>query len=178
MKLLWNFVVCQDLLSGGTDTSAVSIEWALAELIKHPQVMEKARKEIDLVVGRNRVVTESDMQNLPYMEAVVKETLRLHPPSPIIMRESVEKCKVSGYDIPAKTGVFINVWAIGRKAEDWENPLQFWPERFLNREGNGNKMNMEVRGQHYQLLPFGSGRRGCPGASLALHVVQTVGNIE
>ncbi|KAI9122234.1 hypothetical protein K1719_006923 [Acacia pycnantha] len=162
-----------DILTGGTDTSAVTIEWAMAELIKQPEAMEKARKEIDSVIGRNRVVMESDMADLPYIEAVVKETLRLHSPSPLMIRESVEKCSVGGYDIPENTQVFINVWAIGRNAKYWENPLEFRPERFLSRDGNGKEMNLEVRGQHYQLLPFGSGRRGCPGASLALHVVQT-----
>lgn len=118
------------------------------------------------MVGRDRVVAESDVPSLPYLQAVVKETLRLHPTGPLIVRESTEDCRIDGYDIPAQTRVFVNVWALGRDPSHWERPLRFEPERFV--EGN-----LDVRGQSFQLLPFGSGRRSCPGASLALHVVQT-----
>lgn len=136
--------------------------------------MEKARNEIDSVIGKNRLVTESDIPNLPYLQAIVKETLRLHPPSPLIMRASTEHCNICGYDIPANTRVFINAWAIGRDPNHWVNPLHFDPERFVTNDMNGSgkkKINLEVRGQHYELLPFGSGRRVCPGTSLALNVV-------
>lgn len=161
------------MFTGGTDTTAVTIEWSLAELINHPIIMEKAWKELDCVVGKERLVMESDIANLPYLQAIVKETLRLHPPSPFVLRESTENCIIAGYDIPAKTQVFINVWAIGRDPKHWDNPLEFRPERFLSKDGSGKKNHFEVRGQHYQLLPFGSGRRGCPGTSLALNVAQT-----
>ncbi|MED6138224.1 hypothetical protein PIB30_072231 [Stylosanthes scabra] len=159
-----------DMLSGGTDTTAVTVEWALAELINHPTAMEKARKEIDSLVtssGKHRIVMESDIQKLPYIQAIVKETLRLHPPAPFIMRAPSENCTIAGFHIPARTKVFINVWAIGRDPKNWDDPLEFKPERFLLGQG------FEVRGQHYQLLPFGSGRRGCPGTSLALNVAHT-----
>lgn len=134
--------------------------------------MEKARKEIDTVVGKSRLVEESDITNLSYLQAIVKETLRLHPTGPLIVRESSEDCTIGGYEIPAKTRLFVNVWAIGRDPKHWENPLEFRPERFIGEEGSG-KSQLDVRGQHFHLLPFGSGRRGCPGTSLALQVVQT-----
>ncbi|XP_031259423.1 cytochrome P450 93A3-like [Pistacia vera] len=157
-----------EIFSAGTDTSASTMEWALAELINHPDAMKKAREEIDLVVGRSRLVEESDIANLPYLQAIVKETMRLHPNGPLIMRESIENCTIQGYEIPAKTRLFINVWAIGRDPNHWENPLEFRPERFL---GEDEKKQLDVRGQHFQLLPFGGGRRACPGMSLALCMI-------
>ncbi|KAL0383725.1 UNVERIFIED_CONTAM: cytochrome [Sesamum calycinum] len=110
--------------------------------------------------------------NLPYLQAIFKESLRIHPSGPIIVRESTEDCTISGYHIPAKTQLFVNVWAVGRDPNHWENPLEFRPERFLAEDGSA-KGQLDIRGQHYQLLPFGSGRRSCPGTSLALLVVQT-----
>ncbi|XP_048142070.1 cytochrome P450 93A3-like [Rhodamnia argentea] len=159
-----------DIFAAGTDTSAITTEWALAELINHPEVLEKARREIDTVVGNARLVQEADIPELPYLQAIVKETLRLHPTGPLILRESSKACTVAGYEIPAKTRLFVNVWAIGRDPKHWEEPLEFRPERFLR---DNNEAQMDVRGQHFQMLPFGSGRRGCPGTSLALQVVQT-----
>jgi len=161
-----------NMFGAGTDTSAVTTEWAISELINHPHLMAKARQEINMVIGKKRIVEESDIANLPYIQAIVKETLRLHPTGPLVVRESTKDCMVSGYEIPAKTRLFVNVWAIGRDPNHWENPLEFWPERFLEKEGSG-KSQLDVRGQHFHLLPFGSGRRSCPGASLALQVVQT-----
>ncbi|XP_062080282.1 3,9-dihydroxypterocarpan 6A-monooxygenase-like [Humulus lupulus] len=156
-----------DIFVAGTDTSSITIQWALAELINHPKIMKRSREEIDSVVGKTRLVEESDIANLPYLQAIVKETLRLHPAGPIIVREASEDFTVNGYDISEKTRIFINVWAINRNSKSWENPLEFNPERFLS-------MNqLDVRGQHFHFLPFGSGRRGCPGISLGMHVVQT-----
>ncbi|XP_020266929.1 cytochrome P450 93A3-like [Asparagus officinalis] len=157
----------QNVFVGGTDTSATTIVWALAELINQPTILWKARDEINTVVGMNRLVKESDIPNLPYLQAVVKETLRLHPAIPMIIRESNEHCKINGYDIPAKTRLLVNVWAIGRDPNHWSKPLDFKPERFIE-IGKG----LDVRGQHFHLLPFGSGRRGCPGTTLALQVTQ------
>ncbi|TKY62569.1 3,9-dihydroxypterocarpan 6A-monooxygenase [Spatholobus suberectus] len=161
-----------DIFMAGTDSSALTTEWALAELINHPHVMERTRQEIDAVIGNSRVVEESDLVNLSYLQAVVKETLRIHPTGPLIVRESSESCTIWGYEIPAKTQLFVNVWAIGRDPNHWENPLEFRPERFISEEESG-KSQLDVRGQHFHLIPFGSGRRGCPGTSLALQVVQT-----
>ena len=156
----------------GTDTSAKTIEWALAELINHPNILNKAREEIHNIVGKTRLVEESDIPNLPYIQAIVKETLRLHPTGPMIFRESTESCTINGFYIPEKTRLFINTWAICRDPKYWENPLEFQPERFLREEGSGSINYLDVRGQNYQLLPFGSGKRGCPGTSLAMQVVQ------
>ncbi|KAK7392829.1 hypothetical protein VNO78_21277 [Psophocarpus tetragonolobus] len=164
-----------DMFTGGTDTTAVTLEWSLAELINHPTVMEKAKKEIDSIIGKERIVMELDIENLPYLQAIVKETLRLHPPSPFVLRESTKTCTIAGYDIPSKTQIFTNVWAIGRDPKHWDDPLEFRPERFVRKDNEGGKIKgqVDVRGQHYQLLPFGSGRRGCPGTSLALKVAHT-----
>ncbi|KVI12065.1 3,9-dihydroxypterocarpan 6A-monooxygenase-like [Cynara cardunculus var. scolymus] len=154
-----------NLFVAGTDTSALTIEWSLAELINHPEIMKKAVEEIDRVVGNTRLLEESDIPNLPYLQAIVKETLRLHPTAPMIPRTSTEDCIVGGYHIPAETTVFVNVWALGRDPKSWDDPLLFSPERF-------EKNQVDVRGQHFQMLPFGSGRRMCPGTSLAMQVAQ------
>ncbi|XP_024031106.1 cytochrome P450 93A3 [Morus notabilis] len=161
-----------EVFVAGTDTSAITIEWALAELMNHPNIMAKAREEIDSVVGKTRLVEESDIVNLPYIQAIVTETLRLHPAAPLLPRESSEKCTINGYEIPAKTQLYVNLWAIGRDPKHWEDPLEFNPERFLSEEGT-LKNQLDVRGQNFHLLPFGSGRRVCPGASLALRFVTT-----
>ncbi|OIW07544.1 hypothetical protein TanjilG_08431 [Lupinus angustifolius] len=160
-----------DMFIAGTNGPASVLEWSLAELIRNPQVFKKAREEIDNVVGKDRVVKESDIPNLPYLQAIVKETLRLHPPTPIFAREAIRACQVNGYDIPPNSKIFINAWAIGRDPNYWDNALEYNPERFLANDESG-KSKIDVRGQYYQLLPFGSGRRSCPGASLALLVIQ------
>ncbi|PWA37355.1 cytochrome P450 93A3 [Artemisia annua] len=154
-----------NMFSAGTDTSALTTEWALAELINHPNSLRKAIEEIDQVVGKNRLLQESDLPNLPYLQAIVKETLRLHPAAPLIPRRSTNDSTVGDYYIPAKTNIYVNVWAIGRDPNYWDNPLEFQPERFVESQ-------LDVRGQHFHMLPFGSGRRICPGTSLALQVVQ------
>ena len=129
---------------------------ALAELINHPDLMERARHEIDSIVGKDRLVEASDITNLPYIEAIGRETLRLHPAGPIISRESIADCTIGGYHIPSGTQLLVSVWAIGRDPNSWENPIEFRPERFLNEDGGINR-RLNVRGQQFQLLPFGSG---------------------
>ncbi|KAF9601739.1 hypothetical protein IFM89_022853 [Coptis chinensis] len=156
----------QDIFAAGTETSSVALQWALAELINNPHVFKKAREEIESVVGTDKLVQESDIPNLPYIQAIVKETLRLHPTAPVILRECNKDCNIEGYDILNKTKIFINIWAIGRDPKYWENQLEFKPERFLNQEAF-----VDGKGVQFQLLPFGSGRRSCPGEPLALHVM-------
>lgn len=155
------------MFTTGTGTSAGVIQWAMAELINHPNIFKKAREEIDSVVGKNRNLKESDTPSLAYLQAIVKETLRLHPSGPLFTRESTQDCNIGGYHIPANTRLLVNVWAIGRDPNFWENPMEFQPERFM-----GSSL-IDVRGQYYHFLPFGSGRRSCPGTSLALQVIQT-----
>jgi cytochrome P450 len=156
----------QDLIAGGTESSAVTVEWALSELLKKPEVFARATEELDRVIGRGRWVTEKDMPSLPYIDAIVKETMRLHPVAPMLVpRLSREDTSIGGYDIPAGTRVLVSVWSIGRDPELWDAPEEFMPERFI-----GSKL--DVKGQDYELLPFGSGRRMCPGYSLGLKVIQ------
>ncbi|XP_059281633.1 cytochrome P450 93A3-like [Lycium ferocissimum] len=163
-----------NMFLAGTDNAAITVEWALVELINHPNIMQKAVQEIDFVIGKNRLVEESDISNLPYLQAIVRETLRLNPAGPMIVRQSTEDCCIGGYHVAKNTRLIVNTWAINRDPEYWKNPLEFIPERFLTQVGEGNaKSQLDVRGQHYHFLPFGTGRRGCPGISLALQVVQT-----
>ncbi|ESW34281.1 hypothetical protein PHAVU_001G139400 [Phaseolus vulgaris] len=155
-----------DIFLAGTDTSSTASQWAMAEIMNNPGVLTKVREEIDAVVGSSRLVTESDLPNLPYLQAVVKEVLRLHPTAPFALRESAEDCTINGYDIKSQTRTLINVYAIMRDPEAWANPEEFIPERFLLDDSD------EMKGGDFRYLPFGSGRRGCPGSSLALTVIQ------
>ncbi|XP_066392960.1 trimethyltridecatetraene synthase-like isoform X1 [Miscanthus floridulus] len=158
-----------NLLVGLPDTTSVTIEWAMSELLRNPDALATATEELDRVIGRERLVTEGDIASLPYMEAVVKETMRLHPVSPMLApRLSREDVSVSGHDIPAGTLVFVNVWAIARDPAVWGQAAgEFRPERFV---GSG----VDVKGHDLELLPFGSGRRMCPGVSLGLRMVQVI----
>ena len=138
--------------------------WIIAELINHPNAYNKVREEIKYVVGNARLVEELDVQSLPYLQAVVKEALRLHPPVPIVVRECRQDCKIKEFDIPEKTVVAINAYAINRDPEIWDNANDFWPERFLVSSKEKDVMNY---------IPFGGGRRGCPGSKLALSLMHT-----
>ncbi|XP_050377145.1 trimethyltridecatetraene synthase-like [Argentina anserina] len=156
----------QDLIAGGTDTSATTLEWAMSELIKQPNLITRATEELDRVIGRDRWVEEKDIPQLPYIEAIMKETMRKHPAVVLLPPHlALEDCNVAGFDIRKGSRVFINTWSIGRDPSVWEAPEKFNPERFLENKG------IDVRGQSFELLPFGSGRRMCPGYSLGLKVI-------
>jgi cytochrome P450 len=156
------------MLAGSMDTSATVIEWALSELMKHPRVMKKVQKELEDVVGLERMVEESDLDSLEYLDMVLKETFRLHPIAPLLLPHlAMEDCTVNGLHIPQNSRVIINVWAIGRDPSVWSDAEKFFPERFVG-------SNIDVRGRDFQLIPFGSGRRGCPGMQLGLTVVRLV----
>ncbi|KAF8779771.1 hypothetical protein HU200_002273 [Digitaria exilis] len=155
----------EDLIIGATDTAANTLEWAISELLKSPKILAKATEELNKVIGLDRLVTERDLPHLPYIEAVLKETMRVHPAAPMLApHQAREHTCVDGYDILAGTTVFVNVWGMGHDPALWDEPEEFRPERFLE-----NKIDM--RGQDFELLPFGSGRRMCPGYSLALKVM-------
>lgn len=155
-----------DFIIAGSDTTSVSIEWAIAELLHYPHFMKRAQDELDAVVGKDRVVDESDIKNMPFLQACVKELFRLHPAAPLgIPHFNLEATTLAGYDIPARTTVMINLWAIGRDPAFWKNPLEFNPERFLGTD-------VTMFGRDFQLIPFSVGRRQCPGAGLGLAVVQ------
>ncbi|PON48515.1 Cytochrome P450, E-class, group I [Trema orientale] len=156
-----------DLIAGGTDTSATTVEWAMSELIKQPNLIEKTNEELDRVIGQHRWVEERDIPNLPYIDSIVKETMRKHPVAVLLAPHlALEDCHVSGYDIRRGTPVFINTWSIGRDPSVWDQPEEFRPERFLEKA-------VDVKGQSFELLPFGSGRRMCPGYSLGLKMIRS-----
>ncbi|CAK8570948.1 unnamed protein product [Lathyrus sativus] len=140
----------------------------MVELINNPDVMQKARQEIDSIAQKSRLIQESDLPKLPYLQAIVKETLRIHPTTPIIVRQTSGSCVAYGYEVPAETILILNLWSMGRDPKLWEKPLEFKPERFMSED-----VKFDVRGQNFQFMPFGSGRRACSGTSLALQVVPT-----
>ncbi|XP_050210962.1 cytochrome P450 705A22-like [Mercurialis annua] len=156
-----------DLFLGGTNTSAVTMQWIMAELINHPNAFNNLRHEIDSVVDKNRLITESDLPNLPYLRAVVKETLRLYPPIPAIPRECREDCKIGGFDVPKETIAIIDAYSIMRDPNLWDNPNEFRPERFMKPDDDDDKKNKQNLG----FIPFGGGRRMCPASNFALNII-------
>ncbi|XP_059304040.1 cytochrome P450 71A3-like [Lycium ferocissimum] len=151
-----------DNFAAGTDTTYTALEWIMTELLRHPRAMEKLQNEVRGLAQGKAEITEDDLGNMRYLKAVIKEALRLHPPVPLLVpRESTEDIKLLGYHIAAKTQVIINAWTIGRDPLSWENPEEYRPERFLN-------SNIDVKGLNFELIPFGAGRRGCPGVAFAI----------
>ncbi|XP_031281511.1 geraniol 8-hydroxylase-like [Pistacia vera] len=159
-----------DMILGGTDTTTTMAEWTMAELMKHPEIMKKVQEELAEVVGMDGSVEEFHLPKLKYLDAVVKETLRLHPALPFLVpRSPSETCTIGGYTIPKGSRIMINVGAIQTDPRFWENPLEFRPERFLNDPGKFDYM-----GKNFQYMPFGSGRRVCPGINLAEKMLMSV----
>ncbi|XVF49794.1 hypothetical protein PTKIN_Ptkin04bG0044200 [Pterospermum kingtungense] len=157
-----------DMFIGGTDTTATTTEWMMAELLKHPNVLKKVQKEVRNVVGAKSKIDVDDINKMEYLKCVLKETLRLHPVAPLLApRETSASVKLGGYDIPSNITVFINAWAIQRDPNWWEKPEEFIPERFEN-------SSIDFRGQDFQFIPFGIGRRGCPGTSFGVASVEYV----
>jgi cytochrome P450 len=153
------------MVLGGTDTSLNTIEFAMAELINKLEIMKRAQQELDKVVGKNNIVEEKHITKLPYILSIMKETLRLHPALPLLIpRCPSETTVIGGYTIPNDSKVFINVWAIHRNPNVWENPLEFNPDRFLDK-------GYDFSGNDYSYFPFGSGRRICAGMAMAEKVV-------
>ncbi|OVA19513.1 Cytochrome P450 [Macleaya cordata] len=155
-----------DTVVAGTDTTSTSIEWVMTEMMAHPEIMRKVQEELEEVVGMNKMVEESHLPKLHYLDAVVKETLRLHPPGPLLLPHSPSStCTVGGYTVPKGAIVFFNAWAMHRAPEEWDDPLDFRPERFLIISHDLKKY--DYKGNNFNYLPFGSGRRICAGVNLA-----------
>ncbi|KAJ9153099.1 hypothetical protein P3X46_026583 [Hevea brasiliensis] len=160
-------ILLKELFIGGTDTAANTLQWTMAEIINHPNVFRKLREEIESVVGTNRLVEDSDIPNLHYLQAVVKETLRLYPLVPAIPRKCREDCQIGGFDVPKETAVIVNAYSIMRDPELWDNPDKFYPERFLKEQ----ESRKETKKQNFNFLPFGGGRRMRSGSQLAFSVM-------
>ncbi|XVF77122.1 hypothetical protein PTKIN_Ptkin14bG0015300 [Pterospermum kingtungense] len=148
--------VTLDIFVAASDSSFTTLEWAMSELLKNPRVMQKAQAEVRQVFNRKRHIDGEGLHELEYLKLVVKESLRLHPPAPLIPRACSQSCKINGYDIPVKSRVMINAWAIGRNSEYWSEAERFYPERFMN-------SSIDYKGPNFEFIPFGSGRRMCPG---------------
>ncbi|CAN0908303.1 Desmethyl-deoxy-podophyllotoxin synthase [Linum grandiflorum] len=164
--------VIQDIFGGGSDTTSSVIEWAMSEMLKNPRVLNKAQEEVrqhpHLFNERKKIIEKATVGELKYLKLVIKEALRLHPPAPLLVpRENVERCEIDGYAIPARTKVIINAWAIGRDPKYWDQPNVFYPERFID-------SNIDYKGSSFELVPFGAGRRLCPGIAFGMANVELV----
>ncbi|KAK9153796.1 hypothetical protein Sjap_001276 [Stephania japonica] len=158
-------VLILELFTASTDTVTSTLEWAMIELLCNARVLSEVQAELNRVVGEKTSIEEEDIEGLPYLQAVVKETLRLHPPVPLLVpHKAIDNIEFMGYSIPKGTQIFVNVWAIGRDPTTWDDPLYFKPERFMN-------SSVDYKGQHFQLIPFGAGRRICVGLPLAHRVL-------
>ncbi|KAL1815925.1 hypothetical protein ACET3Z_018499 [Daucus carota] len=154
--------ILMNVIVAASDTSAAAVVWAMTLLIKNPEKMKKVQQEVREVTGKKEFLDENDVQKLVYLKAVVKEAMRLNPPVPLLVpRETIEKCVINGYDIEAKTLVYVNTYAIGKDPESWENPNEFLPERFMT-------SSIDFKGQDFELIPFGVGRRICPGIAMGV----------
>ncbi|KAJ4973124.1 hypothetical protein NE237_006298 [Protea cynaroides] len=156
------------LLLASTDPIAVSLSWTLSSLLNNRHVLKKAQEELEIHVGKERNVEEKDISKLVYLQAIIKETFRLFPDTPLLIpHEATEDCTVGGYRVPKGTRLVANLWKIHRDPSVWSNPLEFQPERFLT-----NHTNVDVWGKNFEFMPFGSGRRSCPGISFAMLTMQ------
>ncbi|CAI9090233.1 OLC1v1024961C1 [Oldenlandia corymbosa var. corymbosa] len=166
---------CINLIAGGSDSTTVTLTWAVARVMKNPQILEKVKAEVDFHVGKDRRVTDADIPKLVYLQAVVKETLRLYPAGPLGgPRELAQDANIGGYHVPKGTRVIVNLWKMHRDPDVWvDDPTEFKPERFLT-----THKDFDVKGRNFELIPFSAGRRNCPGANLALQMVHLIlGNL-
>ncbi|GJN12674.1 hypothetical protein PR202_ga30971 [Eleusine coracana subsp. coracana] len=161
-----------DMFAAGTDTSYITMEYALAELVRNPHVMAKLQAEVRKNTPNNQqMVTEENLGNMTYLKAIIKETLRLHPPAPLLVpHQSMVDSNIDGYMIPAQTRVIINAWAISRDPRSWDRAEEFIPDRFIT----GSTVGVDFKGSDFQFTPFGAGRRICPGLNFALATVETM----
>ncbi|XP_027127449.2 tabersonine 16-hydroxylase 2-like [Coffea arabica] len=158
--------VILDIFSAGSETSSTAMEWAIGEMIKNPEIMKRAQHEVRSIYNDKGNVDESRLHELKYLHAIIKETLRLHPSAPLLLpRECGQQCEINGYDIPAKADIIVNAWAIGRDPKYWIEAEKFNPSRFLDSE-------IDYRGNNFEYIPFGAGRRICPGISFSQAVIE------
>ncbi|KAL6995049.1 hypothetical protein U1Q18_005183 [Sarracenia purpurea var. burkii] len=159
--------VLWEMIFRGTDTVAILLEWIIARMVLHPDIQAKAQSEIDMVIGTARSVSDSDLPNLPYLQAIIKETLRMHPPGPLLSwaRLAIHDTHVGDHFIPAGTTAMVNMWAITHDERLWSEPNEFKPERFVEED-------VAIMGSDLRLAPFGSGRRVCPGKAMGIATVQ------
>ncbi|XP_039689214.1 cytochrome P450 71B36 isoform X2 [Medicago truncatula] len=164
--------VLMNIFIAGTDTSSAVVVWAMTALMNNPRVMNKVQMEIRNLYEDKDFINEDDIEKLPYLKSVVKETLRLFPPSPLLLpRETIESCNIDGYEIKPKTLVYVNAWAIARDPENWNDPEEFYPERFII-------SSVDFKGKNFELIPFGSGRRMCPAMNMGVVTVElTLANL-
>ncbi|CAH2066264.1 unnamed protein product [Thlaspi arvense] len=155
-----------NVLLAGIDTSAITMTWAMAELARNHRVMKKVQSEIRNQMGNKSKISLDDTNELNYLKMVIKETWRLHPPAPLLVpKEVISEFEINGYTIQPKTLLHVNVWAIGRDPDTWKDPEMFLPERFID-------SNIDTKGQHFELLPFGGGRRICPAIYMGTTMVE------
>ncbi|KMT05454.1 hypothetical protein BVRB_7g175810 [Beta vulgaris subsp. vulgaris] len=166
--------IVENINVAAIETTLWSIEWGIAELVNHPEIQNKLREEIDTVLGKGHQITEPDTQKLPYLQAVIKETLRLRMAIPLLVPHmNLHNAKLGGYDIPAESKILVNAWWLANNPAHWKNPEEFRPERFLEEESK-----VEANGNDFRFLPFGVGRRSCPGIILALPILGiTIGRL-
>ena len=161
-------LVMQDLLGAGTDTLTTLLIWTMAELLQHRIVMQKLQLEVREVVKDKQDISDNDLVKMHYLKAVIKEALRCHPPVPLLIpRVANSDVKIKGYDVPAGTVLMTNAWAIGRDPASWDEPDKFEPARFLN-------TSVDYKGLDFEFIPFGAGRRGCPGIGFSAATVEFV----
>lgn len=164
--------VLLDMFQAGTHVTATTIEWAMAELLRKPETLKRAQEEVLRVVGCERKVEEDDIERLPYLHAVLKEVLRLHPPAPLLSNRADAPCQIAGFFVPKHTQTIINMWAMGRDPNVWTQPLEFLPQRFLQQ--TPTVPVIDYRGHNFELIPFGAGRRICPGLPLAHRILHLI----
>jgi cytochrome P450 len=154
------------MFTAGGETSSGAVLWGMSEMVKNPKVMEEAQSEVRRVFDKKGFVDETEFHQLVYLKSVIKETLRLHPSLPLLLpRESRERCQINGYEIPAKTRILVNAWAIGRDPRYWIEAESFKPERFAN-------SLIDFNGTNFEYIPFGAGRRMCPGLAFGIPNVE------
>ncbi|KAJ1690403.1 hypothetical protein LUZ63_014558 [Rhynchospora breviuscula] len=158
--------IIMDTFGAGTESTSITMNWVMAELIRNPQVMKKLQYQIRSIACSRSLIQEEDLAEMAYLKAVIKEALRLHPTGPLLVpRELIQDTTIKGYHIPCGALVLVNVWAIGRDPKIWDNPDDFRPERFLGSQ-------VDYKGQDFELIPFGAGRRVCPGIGFAMPIVE------